>query len=135
MLEDVQRNSRCPAHPDLEKLALVDILHALADPIRLEIVRKLYVAKGKVNCISSVGSMCGLSKSTLSHHYRILREAGLVHSERQGVELLNCLRFEEVEARFPGVLTSILAVSQTTTVMASEKVEPCLMELDAAHAN
>lgn len=117
MRDDLQRSSRCPAHPDLEKLALVDVLHALADPIRLEIVRKLYAANGKVNCISSVGSMCGLSKSTLSHHYRILREAGLVRSERQGVELLNCLRFEEVEARFPGVLTSILAVSRSTTTM------------------
>jgi len=112
MDDDLQSRARRLAHPHIDDLALVDVLHALADPVRLEIVRKLYRVDGKVNCISSVQSHPCLSKSTLSHHFRILREAGLVRSERQGVELLNCLRLTEIEARFPGVLTSILAVGQ-----------------------
>jgi DNA-binding transcriptional ArsR family regulator len=109
MEEDLQSRARSLSHPDVEELHLVDVLHALADPVRLEIVRKLYHVGGKVNCVSSVNSTPCLSKSTLSHHFRILREAGLVRSERQGVELLNCLRLTEIETRFPGVLTSILA--------------------------
>jgi DNA-binding transcriptional ArsR family regulator len=109
MEEDLPSRARNLCHPEIDDLALVDVLHALADPVRLEIVRKLHFAGGKVNCISSVAATPCLSKSTLSHHFRILREAGLVRSERQGVELLNCLRFVEIESRFPGVLTSILA--------------------------
>jgi DNA-binding transcriptional ArsR family regulator len=112
MDEDLQLRARNLSHPDVDDLALVDVLHALADPVRLGIVRKLYSADGKVNCISSVDAQPCLSKSTLSHHFRILREAGLVRSERQGVELLNCLRLDEIEARFPGVLTSILAIGR-----------------------
>lgn len=114
MDEDLQSRLRNPCHPDADELTLVGVLHALADPVRLEIVRRLHQADGKVNCISSVNASPCLSKSTLSHHFRILREAGLVRSERQGVELLNCLRLDEIEARFPGVLTAILAAGEAT---------------------
>jgi len=119
MDEDQQSRARTLPHPDVDDLALVDVLHALADPVRLEIVRKLSLVEGKVNCISSVESSPCLSKSTLSHHFRILREAGLVRSERQGVELLNCLRFAEIETRFPGVLTSILAAGRASPSVAA----------------
>jgi DNA-binding transcriptional ArsR family regulator len=120
MEEDLQSRARNLPHPEVDDLALVDVLHALADPVRLEIVRKLHSVGGKVNCISSVNATPCLSKSTLSHHFRILREAGLVRSERQGVELLNCLRIDEIEARFPGVLTAILATRREAVVLRAE---------------
>lgn len=96
------------AHPTTDEISLAGLLHALADPIRLDIVRRLCTAGCEMNCITSAADLAGLSKSTLSHHFRILREAGLVRSERRGVELLNKLRLDEIEARFPGLLRSIL---------------------------
>ena len=102
---------RAIAHPHRDELTLVTVLHALADPVRLEIVRRLSGTDGRMNCIASAESSGCLSKSTLSHHFRILREAGIVRSERSGVELLNCLRTDDLEGRFPGVLASILAAT------------------------
>lgn len=96
------------AHPTMEEISLAGLLHALADPVRLDIVRRLCVAGCEMNCITSAADLAGLSKSTLSHHFRILREAGIVRSERRGVELLNKLRIEEIEGRFPGLIRSIL---------------------------
>ena len=118
--EDFGPRLRTVAHPVIDDVSLVDVLHALADPVRLDIVRRLAGAEGRrMNCISSANATSCLSKSTLSHHFRILREAGIVRSERCGVELLNCLRIEELELRFPGVVTAILAARQT------ELLEPC----------
>ncbi|MEJ1157786.1 ArsR/SmtB family transcription factor [Prosthecomicrobium sp. N25] len=98
------------AHPSIDELTLAGLLHALSDPVRLDIVLCLSAASCEMNCISSAKELQGLSKSTLSHHFRILREAGLVRSERRGVELLNRLRLDEIERRFPGVVGAILAV-------------------------
>ncbi len=53
-------------------------------------------------------NIVSLTKSTCSHHYRILREAGLIASERKGTELTSRVRAEELQARFPGLLQSIL---------------------------
>lgn len=97
------------AHPHVEELSLAAILHALSDPVRLDIVRCLSRAGCEMNCISSAKELSGLSKSTLSHHFRILREAGVVRSERRGVELLNRLRLDEIEQRFPDVMGAILS--------------------------
>lgn len=85
-------------------LSLVEVLHALSDPIRLEIVRQLDEAGEKA---------CGLfgiemPKSSLSHHFHVLRKSGVIVSESQGTMLMNRLRREELETRFPGVLDSIL---------------------------
>ena len=112
MMEDeLTLKQRAIAHPARDELTLVSVLHALADPVRLEIVRRLSGTDGRMNCIASAESTGCLSKSTLSHHFRILRDAGIVRSERSGVELLNCLRTEDLEIRFPGVLASILAAT------------------------
>jgi DNA-binding transcriptional ArsR family regulator len=86
---------------------LVEVLHALADPVRLEIVRQLDVEGEKA---------CGLfgidmPKSSLSHHFRVLRESGVIASEGQGTVLMNRLQREELEAKFPGVLESVLAAA------------------------
>jgi DNA-binding transcriptional ArsR family regulator len=90
------------------ELSLKEVLHALADPVRLEIVRQLDEA-GKKAC-----GMFGIDmpKSSLSHHFRILRKSGVIVSETQGTIIMNRLRRKDLEARFPGVLKSILAATR-----------------------
>ena len=91
-------------HPDLEQLHLTDVLHALSDPVRLEIVRLLGVHE-ELSC----GRLeVSVSKSTLTHHLRVLRDAGLTHTRSEGVQRLVSLRRDEVEARFPGLLACVL---------------------------
>ncbi|GFO60214.1 transcriptional regulator [Geomonas silvestris] len=81
------------------------VLHALSDPVRMEIVLKIARA-GEVAC----GAFdIPMPKSTLSHHFRVLRESGVVASRREGNELMNFLRSDDLEARFPGVLETIIA--------------------------
>ncbi|HWD68995.1 MAG TPA: metalloregulator ArsR/SmtB family transcription factor [Solirubrobacteraceae bacterium] len=91
-------------HPDLEQLRLTDVLHALSDPVRLEIVRLLGI-HGELSC----GRLeVSVSKSTLTHHLRVLRDAGLTYTRSEGVQRLVSLRRDEVETRFPGLLACIL---------------------------
>jgi DNA-binding transcriptional ArsR family regulator len=81
----------------------------LADPVRAEIVRELRREKKEMNCSATIGRINpGLPKSTCSQHFQILREAGLIFSKRKGAELVNSLRLDDLEARFPGLLNSIL---------------------------
>jgi DNA-binding transcriptional ArsR family regulator len=93
-------------HPAPDELKLESILYALADPVRLEIVRRL--AEGNCPLKCSAAAPEHLPKSTMSHHFQILREAGLINSERRGTEVVNALRCAEIDARFPGVLATIL---------------------------
>jgi DNA-binding transcriptional ArsR family regulator len=96
-------------HPDIENITVADILHALADPVRLAIVSELLETGSGMNCIETVMSAkIVLPKSTCSQHFQILRDAGLIHCERKGVELTSRLRMRELEHRFPGLLRSIL---------------------------
>jgi DNA-binding transcriptional ArsR family regulator len=96
--------SRPLHHPSTDDLTLDALLHALADPVRRDIVAKLVASDG-LNC----GQACdGLAPSTVSHHHRILRDAGLIRSEKRGVEVFNTARDADVEARFPGLLAAIL---------------------------
>lgn len=85
------------------------ILHALSDPVRVEIFTQLMNAECTQNCTAflNVGPT-PLPKSTLSHHFKILREAGLVHSERRGVELQNRTRCVEFKPKFGGLVGEIL---------------------------
>lgn len=96
-------------HPAKEDIRAEDILHALADPVRATIFTEIARASCAQICaaFSSVNNK-PIPKSSLSQHFRVLREAGLIRSERQGVEMHNTSRFEEVEARFPGLLPAIL---------------------------
>lgn len=93
-------------HPAVEDVALESVLYALADPVRLAIVSKLIAGGCPMNC--STAAPDRLPKSTQSHHYKVLREAGLIRSERRGTEVVNTLRCEEIDAKFPGVLPAIL---------------------------
>jgi DNA-binding transcriptional ArsR family regulator len=97
-------------HPPVEALKLESVLYALGDPVRLEIVRRLAAGSCGMNCTAAAPPK--LAKSTQSHHFQILREAGLVRSERRGTEVVNTLRCGEIEERFPGVLAAIMKAAQ-----------------------
>ena len=106
--------SRPLRHPDINSVQVVDILHALADPVRLAIVGELMEAQDGMSCVETVGRVhLVLPKSTCSQHFQILREAGLIRCERKGVELSSRLRFPEIESRFPGLLKAILRSYRT----------------------
>jgi DNA-binding transcriptional ArsR family regulator len=86
-------------------LELPSVLHALSDPARLEIVRRL-AAGSEWSC----GRFdLGLSKATLSHHFRVLREAGVVRTRPDGRKRLLSLREADLNARFPGLLEVVLS--------------------------
>jgi DNA-binding transcriptional ArsR family regulator len=94
------------AHPDLADVSIEHLLHALSDPVRLDIVRQL-ARDGEASCAALDG---GRPKSSMSHHFRVLRSAGLVHTRIAGVQHMNTLRREEVDKRFPGLLGAVLGV-------------------------
>jgi DNA-binding transcriptional ArsR family regulator len=86
-------------------LEVIAVLHALADPVRLDVVRQLSESHTAIAC----GRFdTPVAKSTLSHHFKILREAGIIATHREGGQALNVLRTAEVEAVFPGLLHAIL---------------------------
>ena len=96
-------------HPALEDVTLESVLYALADPIRLSIVCKLSAGNCPMNCSSA--APLKLPKSTQSHHYQVLREAGIIRSERRGTEVVNTLRCTEINEKFPGIIPAILAAA------------------------
>ena len=97
------------AHPALDQIELASVLHALSDPIRLRIVAGL-ADGGEVSC----GRFeLPVTKSTCTHHFRVLREAGVISQRVQGTTRLNKLRREELEARFPGLVDAVLRASES----------------------
>lgn len=94
-------------HPSIENLVLERLFHALSDPVRLEIVRTLAQVE-EASCSELDG---GRPKSSMSHHFRVLREAGLVQTRHVGTTHINMLRRRELESRWPGLLASILSAS------------------------
>jgi DNA-binding transcriptional ArsR family regulator len=95
-------------HPNRQDIALEGVLYALGDPVRLEIVQRL-ASNDELSC-SDLD--LGVAKSTLSHHFKILREAGVLHCRKQGTQHMNSLRRDDLEAAFPGLLDSILKAAQ-----------------------
>ena len=94
------------AHPDIADVTLTDVLFALSDPARLQIVRDL--ADGPLEMAQCGATNPALPKSTKSHLMKVLREAGVIRNEPRGRERLVSLRREELDATFPGLLDSIL---------------------------
>ncbi len=92
-------------HPEIAEFVLERVLYALSDSIRLEIVRHL----ARVECATCGELDGGRPKSTVSHHFKVLREAGLVRTESNGTTHINTLRSADIEQRFPGLLSAILA--------------------------
>lgn len=95
-------------HPSIEDVTVEGILHALSDPARAAIYNEIATKGCPQNCSGlTTVSEKGIPKSTLSQHFKILREAGLIRSERQGVEMHNTTRCGEIEQRFPGLIHAI----------------------------
>lgn len=92
-------------HPDVGELQLEGVMHALSDPIRLHMVRELAARDEPCAC----GTIAvPVSKSTSTHHWRVLRENGLVHQVERGTAKLTELRRADLDARFPGLLDIVL---------------------------
>jgi DNA-binding transcriptional ArsR family regulator len=94
-------------HPERDELELAGVLHALSDPMRLQIVVAL--AKGEERTCKSFE--LPVVKSTCTHHFRVLREAGVIRQRQQGTTRLNSLRRADLDQRFPGLLDSVLRAS------------------------
>jgi DNA-binding transcriptional ArsR family regulator len=101
---------RLVSHPAPEEIEVTAVLHALSDPVRLEIVDTL------ANCEECACGALGasVSKSTLSHHLKVLREAGVTHTRVTGTQRLVSLRRGDLEKRLPGLLPSILDAHRTS---------------------
>lgn len=99
----VERTLPQPSREDIE---LVGVLHALADPVRLQLVTNL-AEQGDKPCGPDVGDV-DLAASTVSHHWRVLREAGVTSTVADGRRRWISLRTKDLEDRFPGLLTSVL---------------------------
>ena len=100
---------RTPYHPPIEEITVEGILHAFSDPVRIEIYVNLATAECAKNCSTFLTiQKRTLPKSTLSQHFRILREAGLIRSERKGVELINSTRCAELKERFGPMILAII---------------------------
>ena len=90
--------------PSADDITLADIMQALGDPTRLEIVRGLH-DDGERQC----GSFdLGVSKATRSHHFRVLREAGITHTRLEGTARFVRLRTDDLDRRFPGLLAAVV---------------------------
>jgi DNA-binding transcriptional ArsR family regulator len=97
-------------HPAIEDITVEAVLHALSDPVRVAIYSEIVGQECAANCSTFQQVLAEpIPKSTLSLHIRVLREAGLLRSEHRGVEVLNSSRCAEVDARFPGLLGSIVS--------------------------
>jgi DNA-binding transcriptional ArsR family regulator len=93
--------------PATDEIALPAVMGALSDPVRVEIVRALAV-QGETVC----GALeLGVSPATRSHHFRVLREAGVTYTRVDGTRRHVSLRRDDLDARFPGLLDALLAAA------------------------
>jgi DNA-binding transcriptional ArsR family regulator len=112
---------REPHHPACAELELPAVLHALSDPARLQIVHQLAI---RDECTCGTFDL-GLSKATLSHHFRVLRESGVVRTRPDGRTRMLSLRKDDLDERFPGLLEAVLTAEPP-------KVEPAGSDQAAA---
>ncbi|MEU9791350.1 helix-turn-helix domain-containing protein [Streptomyces sparsogenes] len=99
---------RTVEHPSVEEISLQKLLEALADPVRRAVVSQLARARGEMSC----GTFdVQVSRSTLTHHFHVLREAGVIRQYYVGTTKMNALRVDELEERFPGLLPALVGAS------------------------
>jgi DNA-binding transcriptional ArsR family regulator len=105
-------------HPPCEELELEAVLHALSDRQRLRIVQSLAEDPTPRRC----GAFdLRVTKSTLTHHFRVLREAGLISQQEEGTSRLNSLRRDDLDERFPGLLEAILVAAADAGALSSAR--------------
>ena len=108
-------------HPSLEDITVEGILHALSDPVRAAIYADIVAQECSHSCSMFLTvSDKAIPKSTLSQHFRILREAWLIRGERRGVEMHNTSRCAKIEERFPGLLRAIV---NAHTIQSNEEAQ------------
>src|SRR5450432_3009883 len=96
-------------HPSVEDITVEGILHALSDPVRVSIFTQIAGSACSQSCSNFLQvKEKNIPKSTLSQHFKALREAGLIRGERQGVEMHNTSRCAEIDKRFPGLMAAIV---------------------------
>jgi DNA-binding transcriptional ArsR family regulator len=96
-------------HPSIEDVTVEGILHALSDPVRVAIYADIVGSACSHSCSNFLKvSEKNIPKSTLSQHFKALREAGLIRGERRGVEMHNTSRCTEINGRFPGLIGAIV---------------------------
>lgn len=100
-----QRPRPAPEHPDAGEFDLLDVLHALSDPTRMSIVRTLRADPERACGTFGVD----VAPSTLTHHFRVLREAGVIRQRDDGNRRWTSLRLDDLDARFPGLLDTVVA--------------------------
>jgi DNA-binding transcriptional ArsR family regulator len=117
-------------HPSIEDVTVEAILHALSDPVRVAIYADIVGSACSQNCSNFLNvSEKTIPKSTLSQHFKALREAGLIRGERRGVEMHNTSRCAEIEKRFPGLIMAIvnahnIQLNQKSRAITAKKRKP-----------
>ena len=91
--------------PDCDHVALTDVLYALSDPTRLQIVAALAECSEQT---CSAGPLASIPKSTLAHHFKVLRETGVITTRAEGTQSVNSLRRADLDMRFPGLIDAVL---------------------------
>ncbi|EPH44044.1 helix-turn-helix domain-containing protein [Streptomyces aurantiacus] len=112
-------------HPERDQIRVDGVLTALGNPLRLSVIR-LLDAGGDHNCTSVLNTLGVPAKSTMTHHWRVLRESGVIRQRPSGRENLLTLRREDLDARYPGLLDAILAGARADEAAspAPEAAEP-----------
>jgi DNA-binding transcriptional ArsR family regulator len=93
-------------HPATADIQLTEVMHALSDGVRLELIRR--VAGGEEGNCTMLAEDIEVHKSTLSHHFRVLRESGVTRTRVDGRDRHIRLNREALDERFPGLLDSVL---------------------------
>ncbi|MEU3526351.1 helix-turn-helix domain-containing protein [Streptomyces sp. NPDC038707] len=112
-MTETATTGRALPHPDREHIRLESVLHALSDPMRLQIVRELAAQEVELACSHFE---LPVTKSTTTHHFRVLRESGVVRQVYRGTAKMNGLRRDDLENLFPGLLDSVLDAAERQAV-------------------
>ncbi|WP_408055696.1 MULTISPECIES: ArsR/SmtB family transcription factor [Streptomyces] len=106
-------SSRDLPHPQRAEIRLEAVLHALSDPLRLQVVRELAADGGELSCSHFD---LPVTKSTTTHHFRVLRESGVIRQVYRGTAKMNGVRRDDLDGLFPGLLDSVLAAAARQAV-------------------
>lgn len=101
-------SARVLDHPERDEIRLEGVLHALADPMRMKVVRELAAVAEELSCSHFD---LPVTKSTTTHHFRVLRESGVIRQVYRGTAKMNGLRRRELDELFPGLLDVVLAAA------------------------
>jgi DNA-binding transcriptional ArsR family regulator len=123
--EDKMKSMRPLFHPSIEDVTVEAILHALSDPVRVAIFIDIAGSQCSQTCSDYLHvSERAIPKSTLSQHFKALREAGLIRGERHGVEMRNTSRCAEIDQRFPGLIPAIVNAHKVQLASQTVKRKP-----------